>query len=473
MGFRMIGVPTAYCGNDFTWKGVPICDPEPTTTVAGRCPTPPVVQNGFLVSSSASEGGVYNPGTSVQYQCNPSFRMIGFPRIFCTFELKWEGAPICEYVEPTSITEKPTSTTAASTTKLTTSPPLISSVTTLPTTVQVCPRPPLVDFAKIVQRPPPPYTMGTIARYECAPGYALMGPDSVVCLPFSTWSKPPECVPFSTSATNAMIVQEECSPPPKIDHGTSSVSGMAVDSYSPGSAVVYSCNSGFALIGTSIVLCSANGKWSKIPECVPQNIPMGRSGSSDLEPERRKMHCPEPSPVLNGYRSAQSMQEPKIGWLTGDSFTIDCFPPYVRVGRSKSVCSESGSWSSMPTCVKQSTGNPFGTLHRSNPSSLSSTNSLIIPPKARSQSSDYMSESSNQCSRPPAVAHAVAVLRSGAGQQPGAAYLYICEPPYKLQGSPTVICSPGGQWSAVPQCISEKSTLEVSNAPALICKSPL
>ncbi|XP_065450656.1 complement component receptor 1-like protein [Chrysemys picta bellii] len=103
---------------------------------------------------------------------------------------------------------------------------------------------------------------GATANFSCNEGYRLNGPTSAQCVVVGNgvdWDKElPHCEAIP------------CLPPPGITHG--SHTGQTVQEFSFGSAVTYKCDQGFSLIGEASIHCTTkdnvNGQWSgPAPEC--------------------------------------------------------------------------------------------------------------------------------------------------------------------------------------------------------------
>ncbi|XP_053882868.1 complement receptor type 2-like [Malaclemys terrapin pileata] len=104
--------------------------------------------------------------------------------------------------------------------------------------------------------------VGATANFSCNEGYRLNGPTSAKCVVVGNgvdWDKElPLCEAIP------------CRPPPGITHG--SHTGQNVQEFSFGSAVTYKCDQGFSLIGEASIHCTTkdhvNGEWSgPAPEC--------------------------------------------------------------------------------------------------------------------------------------------------------------------------------------------------------------
>ncbi|KAH1171483.1 hypothetical protein KIL84_007101 [Mauremys mutica] len=108
----------------------------------------------------------------------------------------------------------------------------------------------------------PALQVGTTATFSCNEGYRLIGTTSAKCVDSGNgvdWDKElPHCQAIP------------CRPPPDITHG--SHNGQTEQGFTFGSAVTYKCDQGFSLIGEASIHCTSkdnvNGEWSgPAPEC--------------------------------------------------------------------------------------------------------------------------------------------------------------------------------------------------------------
>ncbi|XP_044539471.1 coagulation factor XIII B chain-like, partial [Gracilinanus agilis] len=98
------------------------------------------------------------------------------------------------------------------------------------------------------------YYNGAKVTYTCENGYHIKGSDEIICKN-GKWTSPPKC----------MENNENCKPPPEIEHGT--IVDELLSSYETGSSVEYRCNIYYLLSGSQRALC-VQGKWSTPPICL-------------------------------------------------------------------------------------------------------------------------------------------------------------------------------------------------------------
>ncbi|CAM5170371.1 unnamed protein product [Eretmochelys imbricata] len=158
------------------------------------------------------------------------------------------------------------------------------------------------------------FSFGSAVTYKCDPGLSLIGEASIHCTTKDhfngEWSGPaPEC----------KVVK--C-PEPEVKNGRKQ-SGFGPD-YSYGNAVIFACDSGYTLHGSSSVRCEANNSWvPSLPTCLR---------TCDSPP---RLHFAElPEGVKNSYPVGTKLQ-------------YSCRPGYIlSSGKSRFVtCLENSKWS--------------------------------------------------------------------------------------------------------------------------------
>lgn len=198
-GFRLEGHFSRNCQDDGNWSGKdPIC-------IKVYCPQPEKV-DGIMTGYK----DVYEIGDKVSYQCEPGYYIIGNNIRYCTESSRWtEPVPTCSII--------------------------------------FCPELPALENG---------FTFGnsvdynSIITYSCIDGYELVGDKESTCLENGTWS-----------GTQRSCVRIICGEPPSIENAFIS----RQDGMHYGDAVVYSCNVGYdQSSGKRKSLCQNDRSWSTV-----------------------------------------------------------------------------------------------------------------------------------------------------------------------------------------------------------------
>ncbi|XP_075378030.1 complement component receptor 1-like protein isoform X2 [Mycteria americana] len=161
---------------------------------------------------------------------------------------------------------------------------------------------------------------GATVTFSCNVGYRLVGKSTAQCVLQGSevdWDNIPHC---------AIIA---CLPPPVIENGQ--VMNGDRD-FIFGTAVTYSCNKGFTLIGDAMIDCTThdnlNGIWSgPAPHC-------------------KVVKCENPE-VKNGKRLSGFGTDHRYK----DTVTFECNPGYLMNGSSTVTCEADSMWKPpLPTC---------------------------------------------------------------------------------------------------------------------------
>uniref|UniRef100_A0A8C8VXG4 Zona pellucida sperm-binding protein 3 receptor n=1 Tax=Peromyscus maniculatus bairdii TaxID=230844 RepID=A0A8C8VXG4_PERMB len=162
--------------------------------------------------------------------------------------------------------------------------------------------------------------LGSTIEFSCAKGYLLIGSTTSRC------EVQGKGVDWSDSLPECVIVT--CESPPEISNGKHS--GREEDLYTYGSSVIYSCDSGFTLLGNASIICTVVnrtvGVWSPSPPACgkiiykqPQ-LPMGN--------------------LVPGFQF----------YTYKDSVEIRCKKSYVLRGSILIQCEANCQWPSDLTC---------------------------------------------------------------------------------------------------------------------------
>ncbi|XP_077973714.1 sushi, von Willebrand factor type A, EGF and pentraxin domain-containing protein 1-like isoform X2 [Styela clava] len=174
-----------------------------------------------------------------------------------------------------------------------------------------CSVPPPVDNAASILESGIKYT--DIVKYECHPGFLHMKKDKArVCQSDGTWSN--ECV--KCDPVNCTNVDSP-------EHGEI----VSFQGVTFGSAVVFSCNEGFDLVGKEVISCDSTGNWTaNTPVCV------------------RRL-CEQVPSIKHGIPSA-NLIFPRYE----DEVQFKCIEGYEIRGNPVITCQANGTWTSVPRC---------------------------------------------------------------------------------------------------------------------------
>ncbi|ETE68909.1 CUB and sushi domain-containing protein 2, partial [Ophiophagus hannah] len=231
------------------------------------------------------------------------------------------------------------------------------------------------------------YTMGSKAVYQCKEGFHLQAQDnsSVECLATGQWSNgnnPLPCMAVSCPDISSIAVE----------HGRWRL--IHETQYQYNAQLMLICDPGYYYIGYRVIGCQANGKWSigePMPTCriiscgdlpVPSNgnrigtltsygataIFSCNSGYilvgsrvrecmanglwSGLEVTCLAGHCGEPGSIVNGQINGEN-------YNYRGSVVYQCNPGFRLIGMSVRICQQDHHWSGKtPVCVPITCGHP-------------------------------------------------------------------------------------------------------------------
>ncbi|MBZ3876498.1 CUB and sushi domain-containing protein 1 [Sciurus carolinensis] len=275
---------------------------------------------------------------------------------------------------------------------------------------------------------------GAQVLLSCSPGYYLEGQRLLRCQANGTWSigeERPSCRVISCGSLSF--------PPNGNKIGT-------LTTY--GATAIFTCNTGYTLVGPHVRECLANGLWS---------------GS---ETRCLAGHCGSPDPIVNGHISGD-------GSSYRDTVVYQCKPGFRLVGTSVRICLQDHKWSGQtPVCVPITCGHPGNPAHGLTNGSEFNLNDLVnftcntgylLQGVSRAQCRSNGQWSSPlptcrvvNCSDPGFVENAV---RQGQQSLPesfeyGMSVLYHCKKGFYMLGSSALTCMANGLWDrSLPKCL--------------------
>uniref|UniRef100_A0A6Q2YHZ2 CUB and Sushi multiple domains 1 n=1 Tax=Esox lucius TaxID=8010 RepID=A0A6Q2YHZ2_ESOLU len=452
-GYRMeTRLPaSAICLEDGTWSNAahpPLCLPI-------QCPNIESVLSENMVWRLIS-GSLNEFGAQIMLSCTPGFYLGGRRTIKCLANGTWAGIEERSTCKIISCGDLP-------------SPPYGNKIGTL-------------------------NSFGATAIFMCNTGYTLVGSHVRECRANGLWS-----------GVETKCLAGHCDSPDPIINGH--ISG---DGSSYRDTVVYQCNLGFRLIGTSVRICQQDHRWSgQAPVCVcksitcghPGNPANGRTNGSEFNlndvvnftcstgyllhgasvaqcrmngqwsnplPVCRVVNCTDPGFVENAVRQPQQSFPESFGYRT--SVIYHCKRAFYLLGSSLLTCQSNGLWDrSLPKCLSISCGDP-GTPPQAVMSGRKFTNGavvhytcsqgrVLIGNATRSCQEDgrwsgsqpYCSGgSSGECGDPGIPPHG---SRVGEEFHLKSVLRFTCEAGFSLSGSAERTCLHNGSWSGTqPVC---------------------
>ncbi|XP_073776667.1 CUB and sushi domain-containing protein 1 [Danio rerio] len=258
---------TAVCLEDGTWSNVA----HPFHCLPVQCPNIESMLSEHMVWRLIS-GSLNEFGAQIMLSCSPGYYLGGRRTIKCLANAIWEGLEEKSTCKIISCGELP-------------SPPNGKKMGTLT-------------------------SYGATSIFMCNTGYTLVGSHVRECQANGLWS-----------GVETKCLAGHCDSPDPIVNGH--ISG---DGSSYRDTVVYQCNLGFRLIGTSVRICQQDHRWSgQAPVCVP-------------------ITCGHPGNPANGRTNGSEFN-------LNDVVNFTCNTGYLLHGASRAQCRMNGQWSSpLPVC---------------------------------------------------------------------------------------------------------------------------
>ncbi|KAJ7383495.1 hypothetical protein OS493_027659 [Desmophyllum pertusum] len=323
-GFNLNGSTIRTCQPNGTWSGIlTVCN-------AVDCGRPQPLQNGSVIG----ENTVYP--NFVNHSCDDGFILRGSPKINCQTNGTWsKTSSYCEAVDCGPLATPMNGSSSGDS-------------TVFPNSVQ----------------------------FNCDPGFVLSGSSKRMCRPNGTWSG------FVTICT-----AKDCGPLAVPTNG-SSTGDLTIFP----NKIIFGCDEGFNLRGSRTRNCQTNGTWSgnqtlcQAVDCGPLSVPMNGSSSGDstVFPNSVLFKC-DPGFILSGstIRVCQpngtwngsptvcsaidcgSLSAPMNGSSSGDttvfpnSIHFNCDPGFILNGSAIRMCQTNGTWSGFETlCSAVDCGKP-------------------------------------------------------------------------------------------------------------------
>ncbi|XP_029470754.1 sushi, von Willebrand factor type A, EGF and pentraxin domain-containing protein 1 [Rhinatrema bivittatum] len=421
-GFQIVGGSIQQCLNLGQWsQPLPRCERI-------SCGVPPLLENGFY---SAED---FYAGSTVTYQCNNGYYLLGHSRMFCIDTGSWsETSPSCLDVDECAVgsdcDEHASCLNTNGSYVCSCIPPYTGNGKSCAEPIK-CERAGHPEFGRAFGDT---YTVGSDVTFSCGEGYQLMGDTKIICLESGEWSR---TIPYCQAVS--------CGSVPSPDNGA-----IEGSNFTFGKKVTFRCNDGYQLTGDTEASCLASGTWSHVP------------------PSCELVTCPPPEHISNGNFTMTG-----ITYLSTVSYT--CNDGYSFQGHSTRTCEASARWSdAAPVCelvfcgpppeVKDAiiTGNNFTFASRVT-YTCKEGYTLIGPETLNCLASGKWSGSIPQClavscDEPPNVDHA---SPESGHRLFGDIAIYYCSDGYSLVDNAQMLCNAQGNWVPpkdleTPRCIAD------------------
>ena len=272
---------------------------------------------------------------------------------------------------------------------------------------------------------------GARVHYECITGYTdTNGHDYLTCDENENWvGNIPICMPVTCDSITSLP-----------NGNVNNASGFTYQSI-----VMFSCNTGYDLNGTSLILCQGNGSWSdNIPTC-------------DI------VECQDQDMPENGYKFDHNL-------TYGSSIQFGCENGYDLSGDSFITCEADGTWNgTIPNCIpvncpdvinnpengsKNSSLISFGSIVSFNCDEgyyLNGTDAIIC------EADMLWSDSIPSCflinCGNPGATPSNGSTAEESDYSYGSVVTFNCDNGYELNGSISIICGNDSNWNAsIPVC---------------------
>ncbi|KAK7100185.1 sushi, von Willebrand factor type A, EGF and pentraxin domain-containing protein 1-like isoform X2 [Littorina saxatilis] len=434
-GYTVVGASQRGCIETGQWEGrAPVCE-------IMSCPQPEEILDGMIIGTELTFG------SSIRYECNTGYTVVGASQRGCTETGEWEGdAPVCEIIscpQPEEILDGMiigTELTFGSSIRY----ECITGYTLVGTSqrgctetgqwegrapvceIVHCPRPEVIPNGQVIGRD---FTFNNRIQYECNTGYTLLGVSQRECSADGEWAdEAPVCQLVS------------CPQPENILNGA-----VIGTDFTYGSSIEYVCDRGYTLIGFSQRQCIENGEWDVgAPSC-------------------QIVSCPPPGDILNGVVVLTE-------FTYGSSVTYSCHEGYTLVGSSQRECLESGEWAGEgPVCEIVSCPQPGDILNgqvviqsRTFGSEVTyecDEGHVRVGVASRRCKADGLWEGEKPRCEPVSCPDVNPSLENGAvvalSNTFGGQVRYACNPGFVVRGESYRECTASGEWSAdEPTCVS-------------------
>ncbi|XP_069622657.1 sushi, von Willebrand factor type A, EGF and pentraxin domain-containing protein 1 [Ranitomeya imitator] len=482
-GYQIVGSPEQQCLNLGKWdQPLPHCERI-------SCGKPPYLKNGINTNEN-----VY-AGSTVTYQCNIGYYLLGDSRMFCTDNGSWDGtSPMCLDVDECAVGSDCNKHASCTNTN---GSYICTCILPYTGDGKTCTEPVKCQVPSGLKNgnfSGDYFGVGSELTFSCNEGYDLIGSVKSTCLESGDWNVE---IPYCQAVS--------CGVPSVPKHGS-----VVGSNFTYGVTVIYRCNEGYTLLGNEDSVCLADGSWSNgVPSCEsvscskPKEIAYGNFTLNGLIYKSTASYKCEMGYRLQGPTTLMceasgnwSSEPPSCELVTcgsppvvrdaiskgshftfGKTVTYSCKEGYILVGPETITCLTTGKWSeNIPQCMAVSCDEPPNLDHASSDSahrlygdtayyycfdgySMADNSKMLcnalgkwVPPNGKETPyciADF-------CEKPPAVAYGILESINKAKFVSGTTVSFKCMEGFILNTSSKIECLRGGQWNPSPtsiQCI--------------------
>ncbi|XP_017574246.1 sushi, von Willebrand factor type A, EGF and pentraxin domain-containing protein 1 isoform X1 [Pygocentrus nattereri] len=415
-------------GNVFAWPDflLGVTGRVKTSPQSEFCADCPLLQD--AVPNLLSSSSAVSPGSQVKFSCNPGYYLVGEPVQRCLNRGTWSHAqPQCERVN--------------------------------------CGAPPPLEHGQYHGED---FYAGSSVEYQCKPGFYLLGESKMQCTNSGMWaSNPPACLDVDECALGSDCDDHascqntdgshictciypytgdgrNCTEPVKCkDPGHPDFGHRDGNVFIVGSEVVFACEDGYELVGSSRLSCSETGTWEgTFPYCTA-------------------LSCSPPTVPAHGIMKGTN-------FTYRSKVTFSCDNGYILDGPTEILCQSNLKWNSAPpSCQPVMCSEPptveFAEFTFNSKVYLSTLSYTCMEGYRLQGSGELRCEASGEwtspvpvcarvdCGEPPPLKDAVI---KGDNFTLGSHVQYICKQGFTLLGAETRECLPSGEWSHISaQCV--------------------